>query len=95
MFEILGYTLDARWSQYSQVISASITSFSRETDPAVLNVKPRRLSIVELSRPETFEALLRDYPSTVDAKTVALINHLQGAATLTAGDRFKRVVGGQ
>jgi len=94
VFEILGYTLDARWSQYSQVISASITSFSRETDPAVLNVKPRRLSIVELSRPETFEALLRDYPSTVDAKTVALINHLQGAATLTAGDRFKRVVGG-
>jgi len=31
----------------------------------------------------------------VDPQTVALINHLQGAATLPAGDHFKRVVGGQ
>ncbi len=95
VFEILGYTPEARWSQYSTVIAASLTSFRRETDPAVLNVKPRRLTIVELNRPATFEALLRDYPSTVDAKTVALINHLPAAATVPAGERFKRVVGGQ
>lgn len=44
----------------------------------MLGAQPRRLTIVEPSRPETFAALLRDYPSTV-----------------AAGDRFKRVVGGQ
>ena len=77
------------------MFAASIGSFSRETDPAVLNVQPRRLSIVELNRPASLETLLRDYPSTVDPQTVALINHLQGASTLPAGDQFKRVVGGQ
>ena len=95
VFQILGYTPEARWNQYSGVFAASIASFSRESDPAVLNVQPRRLTIVELNRAATFETLLRDYPSTVDPQTVALINHLQAAATLSAGDQFKRVVGGQ
>jgi len=31
----------------------------------------------------------------VEPKVVALINNLQGTSTLAAGDRFKRVVGGQ
>jgi hypothetical protein len=51
--------------------------------------------IVDLNRTATLETLLRDYPSTVTPQTVALINHLQGAETLRAGDQFKRVVGGQ
>jgi hypothetical protein len=38
---------------------------------------------------------MRDYPSTVDTKVVALINNLQGTSMLPASDRFKRVVGGQ
>jgi len=95
VFQILGYTPEARWSQYSNVFGASIASFGRETDPAVLNVQPRRLKIVDLNRTATLETLLRDYPSSVTPQTVALINHLQGASTLAAGDQFKRVVGGQ
>jgi predicted Zn-dependent protease len=94
VFQILGYTAEARWNQYSDVFAASTASFGRETDAAVLNVQPRRLKIVDLNRPATFETLLRDYPSTVDPQTVALINHLQSDATLPAGDQFKRVVGG-
>ena len=76
------------------MFSASLGSFGRESDPAVLNVKPRRLTIVELNRSLTFEDLLRDYPSTVDRQTVAFINSLQPSASLAAGDQFKRVVGG-
>jgi len=95
VFQILGYTPEARWNQYSNVFSASIASFGRETDPAVLNVQPRRLTIVNLNRAATLETLLREYPSTVNAQTVGLINNLQGAETLRAGDQFKRVVGGQ
>ena len=95
VFQILGYTPEARWNQYSNVFSASIASFGRETDPAVLNVQPRRLTIVNLNRTATLETLLREYPSTVNAQTVALINNLQGAASLSAGDQFKRVVGGE
>lgn len=95
VFQILGYTPEARWNQYSNVFAASIDSFSQETDPAVLNVQPRRLKIIDLNRAATLETLLRDYPSSVDPQTVALINRLQGAASLSAGDQFKRVVGGQ
>jgi predicted Zn-dependent protease len=96
VFQILGYTPEARWNQYSNVFSASIASFSRETDPEVLNVQPRRLKIIDLNRTATLETLLRDYPSTVTPQTVGLINNLQsGASTLAAGDQFKRVVGGQ
>jgi predicted Zn-dependent protease len=95
VFQILGYTPDARWNQHSNVFSASVASFGRETDPAVLNVQPRRLTIVNLNRAATLETLLREYPSTVNAQTVALINNLRGAASLSAGDQFKRVVGGQ
>ncbi len=93
VFQILGYTPEARWNQYSNVFGASITSFGRETDPAVLNVQPSRLKIVDLNRTATLETLLRDYPSTVSPQTVGLINNLQGAATLAAGDQFKRVAG--
>ena len=95
VFQILGYTPEARWNQYSNVFATAVASFSRETDSAVLNVQPRRLKIVDLTRATTFEALLRDYPSSVVPQTVALINHLQGASRLAAGDQFKRVVGGQ
>jgi len=96
VFQILGYTPEARWNQYSNVFAASIGSFGRETDSEVLNVQPRRLKIVDLNRTATLETLLRTYPSTVSPQTVGLINHLQGAAaTLSAGDQFKRVVGGQ
>ena len=77
------------------MFGASITSFSRETDPAALNVQPNRLRIVDLNRSATLETLLRDYPSTVSPQTVGLINNLHGAETLAAGDQFKRVLGGQ
>ncbi|HSP89396.1 MAG TPA: hypothetical protein VLN08_00730, partial [Vicinamibacterales bacterium] len=94
VFQILGYTPEARWNQYSNVFGASITSFSRETDRTVLNVQPSRLRIVDLNRRATLETLLRDYPSTVSPQTVGLINNLHGAETLAAGDQFKRVLGG-
>jgi len=94
VFQILGYTPESRWNQYSNVFGASITSFSRETDRTVLNVQPSRLRIVDLNRRSTLETLLRDYPSTVSPQTVGLINNLHGAETLAAGDQFKRVLGG-
>ncbi len=95
VFQILGYTVESRWAKYDRMIADSIESFSREADPAVLSAQPRRLAIVELNRAATFGALLRDYPSTVDPKVVALINGLQETSTIGAGDSFKRVVGGQ
>ncbi len=42
----------------------------------------------------TLEEFARRYPSTVDLATLALINQVDAGATLPAGTRVKRVVGG-
>jgi predicted Zn-dependent protease len=94
VFRILGYTTRERWSDYGDTFAQSLGSFAEETDPNVLNVQPRRLALVSVSRPSTFEVLNREYPSTVAPALVRLINDLQGNATVPAGETFKRVVGG-
>jgi predicted Zn-dependent protease len=94
VFQILGYTPQARWSAYEEAITQSLASFARETDRAILNVQPRRVSVVEVTRPGTLDALARQYPSTVPTPVLGLINNLQGNDTLRAGDMYKRVVGG-
>jgi predicted Zn-dependent protease len=94
VFQVLGYTTSQQWSAYSDAFAQSIGSFARETDQAVLNVQPRRLDLVSVSRPATLDALNREYPSTVPPQVVGLINNLQGNATVPAGETFKRVVGG-
>jgi len=95
VFEMIGYTSQERWPQYNRVMAQAIASFDQETDRAVLNVQPARLNLIELNRPSTLDALMRDYPSTAPPQVIALINNLQGAAPLPAGERFKRVVGGE
>jgi predicted Zn-dependent protease len=94
VYQLLGYATEQRWPDYESAVANAIGSFRRETDPAVLNVKPFRLGLVQLTRQETLDALLKDYPSTVSPQVVALINDLQGAAAVPAGDSFKRVTGG-
>ncbi len=94
VFQILGYTSSQRWASYQDAFAQSIGSFGRETDQDVLNVQPRRLDLVSVSRPATLDLLNREYPSTVSPQVVGLINNLQRGATVPAGDFFKRVVGG-
>jgi predicted Zn-dependent protease len=94
VFQVIGYTPRERWGAYENAIAQSVGSFARETDRSVLNVQPRRIDLVQVSRPTTPESLLSQYPSTVPTQVVALINDFQGRATVPAGDIFKRVVGG-
>lgn len=94
VFQIVGYAPEARWPERSGVVAQSLASFERETDPATLRIEPRRLTIVELMRPQTMETLLRDYPSTVSPQIVALINGFRGVTSLPTGESFKRIVGG-
>ncbi|MCK7523855.1 MAG: hypothetical protein MZV64_42670 [Ignavibacteriales bacterium] len=49
VFQILGYTPEARWNQYSNVFGASIASFGRETDS---DGAERAAAPVEDRRPE-------------------------------------------
>ncbi len=94
VFQLLGYTSDQRWPTYEQAFTQAMGSFARETDPTVLNVKPRRLELVSVPRPSSLNDLLRQYPSTVSPQVVTLINRPPAGQTVPAGDLFKRIVGG-
>jgi predicted Zn-dependent protease len=95
VYQLAGYASEATWSARSRVVSQSIGSFARETDPAALDVQPKRLSLVQLRQPATLDALVRAYPSTVSPAVVALINGFAPSGEVPAGEFFKRVVGGR
>jgi len=94
VFRLLGYTSANRFRNYGDTLAASLASFDRVTDPRVLNVEPRRVDIVKLRDDTTLDEFVREYPSSVPAGTVALINHLDSGEQLAAGEGAKRVTGG-
>jgi predicted Zn-dependent protease len=72
---------------------STIDSFGPLTDRDALNAQPRRIDIVKLPRAMSVQEFARAYPSSVDVKTLALINQVPDPATqLPAGKRVKRVV---
>ncbi len=80
VFQILGYTSDQRWPTYEEAFARGDRELrarnrSRRAERAAAPVEPRRLD-----RAETLDALKREYPSTVPAQTIGLINDLPGNA---------------
>jgi predicted Zn-dependent protease len=94
VFRLLGYTAESDFRGYQGALQAAATSLRRLTDRSKLNVQPRRLEIVRLPSAMTLQEFARRYPSTVELQTLALINQVEPGATLPAGARVKRVVGG-
>ncbi|HEX5760708.1 MAG TPA: M48 family metalloprotease [Thermoanaerobaculia bacterium] len=95
VYQLLGYTTQARWNGYDSVLSGAIGSFERVTDRRALDVQPKRVDVVTLPSAMTLEEFAKRYPSTVDLQTLAIINHLEGNERIPAGTEVKRVVGGE
>ena len=94
-YMLMGYTPANRYGNYDQAFRSAIASFSRVTDPSVLNAQPARVDIVRLPSAMTFGQFMERYPSTAPAEEVAIINGVEGTGTqLAAGRMMKRVVGG-
>ena len=93
-YQLLGYSAANRWNRFDGPITSSVDTFQRVRDPAVLNVEPRRIDIVELPEAMTLRDFARRYPSTADITTLALINQVEPDARLERGLAVKRVVGG-
>lgn len=92
-YQLLGLTTAAGWRSYSGVFDRFAGSFRRLTDPAVLNVKPNRVSVVKVTRPMTLAEFNQQYASVIAIEKLALINGLaDGGAELEPGDLVKRVV---
>jgi predicted Zn-dependent protease len=98
VYQILGYTTANRFRSYDDLLSRSLATFARVTDRRLLDVQPKRVDLVEIPRAMTLEEFNRRYPSTVDLRTLAIINHVGVAgrpASIPAGTLVKRVVGGE
>jgi predicted Zn-dependent protease len=94
VFRLLGYAAASDFRRYQSALQAAAASFAPLTDRAKLDVQPRRIEIVTLSGAMTLEEFARRHRSTVEVATLALINQVEPGATLPAGARVKRVVGG-
>ena len=92
-YRLLGLTTAAGWRTYAGMFDQFAGSFRRLTDPAALNVKPNRISVMKVTRPTTLAEFNRQYPSVIEIDKLALINGLaDGGAELEPGDLVKRVV---
>ena len=95
VFRLLSYTKDANWSPHRNAIERSMGSFKRLTNRKYIDVEPKRVDIVKLDRAMTLEEFSRRYRSTVDLKTLAILNGVSETERLERGQRIKRIVGGE
>lgn len=93
VYHLLGFTTAERIGQYRGVIEGTLSSFDTLREPSLLNVEPRRVSIVELPESMTLGEFERRYPSTIPLDRLAVMNQVQEGQTLEAGRLMKRVVG--
>lgn len=94
VYQVLGYTLANRWRNYSDMLSGALGTFERVTDRRLLDVQPSRLDVVSIPSAMTLEEFSRRYPSTVDLRTLAIINQADTNTRFSAGTELKRIVGG-
>ena len=93
-YQLLGYSSAAQASAYSPAIAAAIRSFAAVTTPAILDVQPQRIDIVNVPSELTVEEFADRYKSSVPADRLAVLNHVQSAKSrLGAGTLVKRVIG--
>lgn len=90
-YQLLAYTLAARYPSYAGAMLESLRSFGELTDPAALNRQPVHLRLVRLPRAMTIEEFYREYPSPVRLELIAAINGVSPGQILPAGFWAKRV----
>jgi len=92
-YEIVGFTPAGRYAGRERAFLQTIGSFAPVDDPRVLNVRPRRIDVVELPKPMSLSEFARGDDGEVDLDTFALINQVDDVnARLPAGHLLKRIV---
>jgi predicted Zn-dependent protease len=95
-YQLLGYTPAGKLQAYDEAFRRTIGSFSELTDPARLNVEPRKVELVKVDRDMTVAEFNVRYPSTIPVERVAVVNGLAGPSErIPAGTTVKRIVGGK
>ena len=96
LYRMLGVTSPSAWRDYSETLAASARSFRELTDPDSLAAEPARLSIVEVGQRQQLRGVLEAYPEvSVEAQTVAILNHRGLDDLIAAGSLVKLIIEGQ
>lgn len=90
-YQLLTYTPAQQLDAYNATFQQVIGSFAPLTDPAILNVKPKKVEIVKLPSRMTLAEFYSRYPSSIPVEEVAIINGVETGTTLEAGTEVKRV----
>jgi predicted Zn-dependent protease len=94
VFQLLGYTVEHRWTTYESEIRRTLASFDQLTDQRALAVQPKRLKAVRVDRAMTLGEFANRHRSSVPVETLALINRLDADSRLAPGKTYKIVTGG-
>jgi predicted Zn-dependent protease len=91
-YQVLAYAPAQSFSRHEAEFRRVIGSFAAMNDPAVLNVRPNRVDIVRTTRQMTLADFNRQYPSVIPIEELAILNQVEGAASLLPAGPWKRVV---
>lgn len=94
-YQVIGYAPAQRYAAYDPVFRQSLGSFGPVTDSRVLNVQPKKLTVVTLPQQMSLAEFAQRYPSTIPVAELAIVNQIEDAnKPLPAGTFVKQVTGG-
>jgi predicted Zn-dependent protease len=95
VYQLVGYTPAERWDTRRPTMEAKLASFRAVTESRYLEVKPKRVDLVEIPERMTLATFNQRFPSTVDLTTLAITNGVEENVMLERGTLVKRIVGGE
>lgn len=92
--QLVGYASISDYARFAPLFERTIRSFAPLTDPELLEVQPKRVDIIELTRQLSVAEFADRYDSGTPAQELAIINDQPTVETqLDAGTLVKRIVG--
>lgn len=92
VFAFHGVAADADFNNFEPVFRATIENFSKLTDPAKLNVKPKRIKIYEVKNTQTLAEIFANQKVAQNkTKELALLNNLELNDMIEKGSLIKLV----
>lgn len=92
VYVLYGIAASRAWNEHRGTLVEVLSSFRRESDPSILDARPRVVDVVELDRPLALSTFMDRYRAEAERSTLALINQVWETDELPAGP-VKRVVG--
>jgi predicted Zn-dependent protease len=84
-YALMALSTEAGWDGAAPALRGAVGSFAPETDPEILEAEPLRVQVRTLQSATPLGSFLRQYPSGVEERIVAVINQVEPDGTLPSG----------